>query len=471
MPRYTEKQKLAYYKKLAKRKRNIEGKGRYRYRARANYVKGEGGYEIPKNFFSASKLGGAIGGAGGAAIGNMLAPGIGGELGASLGSAGGNYLGKLFKKITGWGDYQVKENSLIYDDAIVPSFGDDSIRVKKREFIASINSTADVFTNQAFAINPGLDTTFPWLSSIARNYEQYRVNGMIFQFVSTSSDAIASTTSLGLGQVILATDYNAADEIFQDGPQMLNYMFSNSGKPSDHIMHAIECAPTDTAQKLYYTRTGAVQDNQDPRLYDLGIFQIAVNNMPASYDGMGQLWVSYDITFCKSQQNNQLGFAINTDQWVLTDGLTNANMFGTGDQDAAQHIPIEGSSIGCTMDTSSIWFPLGLVSGYYMISIDWFGNSTAVTSPTYGLINCLPVECWSASTENVVRMPRTGSTTVIIGNRLVVKLGTTNETDQCKVVLSTATLPASMTVCNVIITQVNGDIMNEYTLGPGSFAA
>lgn len=475
--KYTDKEKIAYYKAKAAaasrkgRTRTMSGRGAYKYTRRTQGVRGSGGYGLRKDFFSAPDVGKYLGAAGGAAIGNMLAPGVGAAVGEQLGQYGGSALGSLFRKITGWGDYTVKENSLLYPDEIVPSFGEDTIRVKKREFIAAINSTASVFTLQSFPINPGLDGTFPWLSSIARNYEQYRINGMIFQFVSTSSDAIASTTALGLGQVILATDYNAADEEFQDAPQMLNYMFSNSAKPSDHIMHAIECAPTDTAQKLYYVRTGAIQEGQDPRLYDLGLFQIAVNNMPATYEGMGQLWVSYDITFCKSQQNNQLGFALNTDQWVLTTGLTNADPFGAGTIEADQHIPLEGSSIGMTMDSDSIFFPQGLVSGYYMINIDWFGNSTVVTSPTYTLINCLPVECWSASTENVVRMPRTGSTTVILGNKFVVKLGTTNETTVCAIGCAIATLPASLTVANVVVTQVNGDLMNEYALGPASFAA
>ena len=197
---------------------------------------------------------------------------------------------------------------------------------------------------------------------------------MIFQFVSTSSDAIASTTSLGLGQVILATDYNAADQPFQDASQMLNYTFSNSGKPSDHIMHAIECAPTDVAQKLFYVRTGDVPSGQDPRLYDLGLFQIAVNNMPANYDGMGQLWVSYDITFVKSCQNNQLGWALNNDKYSLAStntavgAITNTNPFGTATLPTTV-FPDKGSNLGCELNNNTIYFPsnlnLILQSRYY----------------------------------------------------------------------------------------------------------
>lgn len=53
----------------------------------------------------------------GSMIGNAIAPGIGGALGGELGTAGG----KLFKSITGFGDYTVRDNSLIYPDRVVPS--------------------------------------------------------------------------------------------------------------------------------------------------------------------------------------------------------------------------------------------------------------------------------------------------------------------------------------------------------------
>lgn len=469
MPRYTDKQKLAYYKKLAQeeRSKNTYGQGRYRVKRKRNYAKGRGAYEIPRDFFSASKAGGALGGASGAAIGNMLAPGIGGEIGASLGSLGGSYMGRLFKKITGWGDYTVKENSLIYEDTIVPSFGEDSIRVRKREFIADINSVIKAFTLQSFPIQPGLDETFPWLASVARNYEQYRINGMIFQFVSTSSDAIADTTNLGLGQVILATDYNAADDDFQDAPQMLNYMFSNSGKPSENIMHAIECAPTDTAQKLYYVRSGAVPGGQDPRLYDMGTFQIAVNNMPATYSGMGQLWVSYDITFCKSQQNNLLGFGINSDLFQLSVGITNALPFGT---DEFEWQGVAGSSIGCTLDSDSIFFPEGLISGYYMISARWVGTSGAITNPTWTGINCLPVQCWQGN-SNVERSPVNGSTATSASARFVVKLGTTDSNTQVSIGCAAAIFPTALSTCNLSITQVNGEIYNDFAVGSSPWSA
>lgn len=441
-------------KATTKRKAPARRYGRSSYARPQNmYIQGSGDYRIPRDFFSAKKLGQYLGSAAGEAIGSYIAPGIGTATGSELGGRAGRELGKWFKSITGWGDYEVKQNSLLFPDNEVPSFGEDSIRVRKREFVCDINSTGTGFVNNAFPINPGLDESFPWLSAIAKNYEQYRFNGLIYQFVSTSSDAIASTTALGLGQVILATDYSAVDDDFEDSPQMLGCMFSTSGKPSENIMHAIECAPGDTPQKLYYVRTGNAVGSTDKRLWDLGKFQLATNNMPAAYTGMGQLWVSYDVTFCKSVQNNQLGFSINTDWFNSIQNVTNANFFGDGLATAAS-----GSNLGCSMNNTALYFPEHLSSGYFLLRYSCSGGAAVVVDPTVTSTNCDLVNCWGSVPSSVSTM--TGGTNARYTVSYIVKLTAPN----AFINFAGATLPTSVTLAQLLVTQVNGDIYNSYTL-------
>lgn len=436
--KYTDKQKAAYYKKKyaqasAMGPRRLSGHGKYR--IGRQYVRGRGAYRVPRDFFSAPKVGSALG----QYLGNAIAPGIGGNVGGALGNLGGS----LFRQITGWGDYTVKENSLVYPDKIVPSFGDDSIRVKKREYIMDINATS-AFNNNHLPVNPGLSDTFPWLSSIANNYEQYRWNGLVFQFVSTSSDAIASTTDLGLGQVVLASDYNSADAPFVNLPQMLGTMFSNSGKPSENIMHAIECAPTDTASKLYYVRSGDIPEGTDIRLYDMLSFQLATQNMPSDYTGMGQLWVSYDITLCKSIQNNQLGFDLNTDLYRMT-APTDSEVLATATIQ-------EHSNLGTTIESgTTIVFPPAISSGYYLINYSVVGNSTALVTPALTPTNCTFISFpWGAGSV------QTNSATTSI--RFILNGIVRIDDRDAKIAFGTATLPASPTAGNLLITQVNGEL-------------
>jgi len=440
--KYTKKEKAAYAK--GKRTAGIRGSGKYV--VGRTYTRGRGAYKIPRNFFNAEKTGQLMGSGTGAALGNMIAPGVGGKIGSALGGALGAVGGRLFKSITGFGSYQVKENSLLYQDRIVPSFGEDSIRVRKREYICEINATT-AFLNSSFPIQPGLNDVFPWLSAIANNYEQYRFNGLLFQFVSTSSDAIASSTNLGLGQVVLATDYNAADAPYVNLPQMLGAMFSTSAKPSENILHAIECAPTDQAQKLYYIRSGDVPANADIRLYDMGNFQLATENMQSDYGGMGQLWVTYDITFCKSVQNNQLGYDINTDKYLLV-AQDATNPLGTS-QTLAEH-----SNLGTAISTgTTIAFPPPLSSGYYLIYWSAYGGSATLSGMTMTLVNCTRIAAWQNNADT------NGGGDLGAGDQMCLTWIVRIDARDATFAFGTnGTLPVSITAGDLIITQINGEI-------------
>lgn len=238
----------------------------------------------------------------GAGIGNSLVPGAGGVVGGLIGKG----LGAMFKRITGIGDYDITMNSL-YSKArtsSVPSFpGMNCIRVSHKEYLGDIYGTTS-YNNIPYALNPGLQSTFPWLSSIASNYEQYYINGMVIQFVSTSAAALNSTNT-ALGKVVMATEYNAERPTFSTTSEMLNTVYANYGKPAEDLVHAIECAPSQVASKLYYVRTAGVPTGSDPRLYDLGIFQLATEGMQAAAN-VGGLWITYDVTLCKPILGNSL---------------------------------------------------------------------------------------------------------------------------------------------------------------------
>lgn len=118
----------------------------------------------------------------------------------------------------------------------------NGVRIRHREFIQDVSSSTS-FVNQLFSINAGLASTFPWLSQIAPNFEQYKFHGLIFEFRSTSANALNSTNT-ALGTVILGTDYNTAAAAFTSKQQMENNEWTCSTKPSLSVIHPIECAPS-----------------------------------------------------------------------------------------------------------------------------------------------------------------------------------------------------------------------------------
>jgi len=304
-----------------------------------------------------------VGGGLGSIIGNTILPGAGGAIGGALGSG----LGWAFSKITGMGDYKISSNTLVKASPI-PSFGENCIRIRHKEYLGDVLGST-LFTSLSLPINPGLPLTFPWLSAIAANYEEYCFNGLVFAFVSTSATALNSTNT-ALGKIVMATDYNAIDVSFANVSQMLATEFSNYGKPAEDLLHAVECDPRLRPTLLQYVRSSAVPSNADARLYDLGNFQIASQGMQAAAN-IGGLWVSYDITLCKPVISKAI--PIYDDFINLAAGTVSMFTSTTSNSSPA--------GIGGTISATAYTFPPTLSSGVYQISLLVLGDGK--TSETY----------------------------------------------------------------------------------------
>lgn len=80
---------------------------------------------------------------------------------------------------------------------------------------------------------------------------------------------------------------------------MENYEFCQSTVPSQSVLHAIECDPTQTqCGGIFNISNELVEQQGDLRLYDVGRFNIATVGMQ-SPAVIGELWVSYKICFLK----------------------------------------------------------------------------------------------------------------------------------------------------------------------------
>ena len=268
-------------------------------------VRGSGAYSYAKPG-PWGRIGSTAGGMIGSAMGSPYGLGkAGGAIGKKLGSYA-HYIGKLF----GSGDYAspaspLKSNVLM-NSAQIPQFADgpNTIRIRHREYLGDIISspTANTFQLQSFAINPGVAGSYPWLAGVVGgSYQQYRINGQVYEFRSMSADALNSVNT-ALGQVIMATDYDSADALFTTKQEMENTEFGVSCKPSSCMIHGIECARNQTSISEQYVRAFAVPTGKDPRLYDMGNFQVATNGFQGTSVNAGELWVSYDITFFKTIQ-------------------------------------------------------------------------------------------------------------------------------------------------------------------------
>lgn len=229
---------------------------------------------------------------------------LGGPMGMGMGSAIGGAIGNGIGYFTGSGDYKVQNNA-----CAVPSYrSSDSTTITHREYITDILSgtgTPTTFNIQSFSLNPGQPGTYPWLAQIAANYEEYDIQGMLFSFNSTSGNSVASTNTT-LGTVIMATEYDPTKPAFANKQAMENYHFSTSCKPSENMLHAIECKKTLSPVKQLYIRVGN-NTGTDLRWTDFGNFYIATVGCPGAGTVLGELWATYKIKLIKPRLPTTVG--------------------------------------------------------------------------------------------------------------------------------------------------------------------
>jgi len=232
---------------------------------------------------------------------------LGGLVGqGDLGSLAASQLAKMF----GHGDYLVKTNSLMtsLSGPSLPKFGSNGTRgtrIREREYLGDIFagtlvSGATAFSSSNYPINPTNPKTFPWLSNLADLFDQWEPHGIVFEFVTTSSEYNGS--SQALGTVIMATDYDPYDPLYSSKIIMENADYASSTKPSCSLVHGVECDVRERPTPILYTVTTNPSLPLTSSL--LGNFQLATQGMSVTGVSLGELWISYDITFYKKQLNN-----------------------------------------------------------------------------------------------------------------------------------------------------------------------
>lgn len=297
-----------------------------------------------------------------------------GEPGAILGSVlakgGKAYLNSI---VRGSGDYTIKANSITGTDT-VPMFGGNSSRVKNKEFIKDISSsaTAGNFKIESFRINPADSNTFPWLSEVAEQFSEYRLHGLLFEYKTTSSDALNSTNT-ALGTVIMATQYNSYEDDFTNKQFMENSTYACSAKPSCSLVHGIECSKFENPVNVMYLAAG-VPGEGDLRMYDIGKFSIASTGLQGTSVTIGELWVTYDVELIKPREISPPDllshFALNQPSNASPLGASFTSQFG--------------NDFGITLNTTNrtISWPksyTGLALTIYQIT----GSAVTVVTPTF----------------------------------------------------------------------------------------
>lgn len=331
-----------------------------------------------------TRLGGALralGGLGGTALGGLIGmPASGGSVGTGLGATLSKWLGS--------GDYEVNKNSIVNRlemSGSVPEMhkSDQTIVVRHREFVTTVNSSEAFEVQQSFDINPGNNVLFPWLAGIAARFQEYKIRGMVFHYVPTSGSAVASTNP-ALGAVMLQTSYRASDSPPSSKVEMLNEYSSNESVPCDAFCHPIECDPKENPFNIQYVRTQNTPTSEDKLLYDLGSTHLAVQGCQTTGNPIGDLWVTYEIELKKPLVSSNITSAVRSYS-AITSSTDTANMFST--------ITSSSGPLPILLAGNRVLFGKG-TSGSYQITVRLTSALTSLTSwPAPTLTNCafLPI--------------------------------------------------------------------------------
>jgi hypothetical protein len=177
-----------------------------------------------------------------------------------------------------------------------------------------------------------LQGMFPWLSKIAQNFEQYRIKGLVFQYIPSSADT--SSEKLTTGSVDFFIEYNTASSLTSGtydpdtglfpgnglgfpGQQtlLLNNMWAQSVKPCNGAFIPFESAKRAHSNELLYVNPNVLSvpvrpeieplsvtlHGSDMRMYDAGTLYVVAYGQTNDQVLLGQLWCSYEIELIKPQ--------------------------------------------------------------------------------------------------------------------------------------------------------------------------
>lgn len=241
------------------------------------------------------------------------------------------------------------------------------------------------FTLNTFPIDISQSSTFPWLSKIAGNFGQYKINGMIF-FIRTLSSDYAGGAAQGMGSVIASVRYDVESRPPGSKSELLNSMFATSAKPSANQAVPVECAAQSTFLNILKIRQNG-QVPLDPQMYSMGYLDIATVDGSTNYPGAFELYVLYDISVMKPRTDIPPGGPLLF--MDLKSQLLAANPLDPlKDSINVKQPRINTLGVVLDKDLATIWFPLNTPRGsVYMIT--WVSGLSVATVPNCSVPNII----------------------------------------------------------------------------------
>lgn len=338
--------------------------------------------------------------------------------------------------LSGMGEYAVNNdaagNHLINGMGhSVPTFasaGDETgaLTVQHTEYIKDIygiefsgDSPTTNMSSDIVVINPGKSESFPWLSQIAANYEEYEIKQLMFCYKSKVSDNLTSSDGQ-IGSIIMFTEYNANDAMKKTKQQLLQaYGTTNALINTNDVLHGVECDVTKLKGDGHkYIRTENLSTNADKSDYDWAKLQVAVVDTPQQLSNqvVGELYVSYTVILRKPRLFTTLALNLQEDQFYIE--IPTFAPDNVGYDNNVKVAAAETNSIGCVMKkvgagtydvTYQITFPASFSGDVELIVIGDLGASGAMAAAGTTGLQQTPAK--QGNVELIENIPVTEKTT------------------------------------------------------------
>ena len=194
------------------------------------------------------------------------------------------------------GDIIVSQSEFLFD-VVPPAYFDEIDGAASSKFAiqggqASFTTDGDQYWNRKpLVLNPGCSRTFPWLSKLASNFQEYDFIQLVFEYKPTISDGNTGIS----GTVVMFTQYNPNQVTEPTSTSVCGYGtitnkrdaegidYTNTVKPIMGALHGIECDNSKNAgsgEKLIREEDNSLGNVKSNYMdYDLGLFSLGLSNI------------------------------------------------------------------------------------------------------------------------------------------------------------------------------------------------
>jgi len=240
-------------------------------------------------------------------------------------------------------------------------------------------------------VNPGLAASFPWLSGIAGNFQEWRLNGMLVEYISMTSPYGATADSSGTVNLSMRYDDSIA------APASLaiaeNTDKAENGRPIDNILMAVECASASRPVNVLQVRTGGLPSGQNVQFTDQGIVDICNSGQADGNIEIGEIWFIYDVAFLKPIPSAESGGNNLSDHFQLVTCTSAANLGTASVAVATNAIGGKINAVGTTYT-----FPSYIDGGTWLFVINVLGGSATASSPSVAVTGGVKLTMLSSAT-------------------------------------------------------------------------